>query len=208
MKEFPVLPDTTAAYLAGLFDGEGSVSILSSRGWRVRISVCSAADNGFLSKLYNECGRPGHLSSHRGRVNDRQYRPLHVWEMTGPALAWFLDSVLPWLRLKRQHAEIALDMYEQIKPRRKGRSLRLTARELATRKLLQLALEYAHLSSGSHRFSRWAPPDSKVAQRTRRVIREIGQVVQWKLAAEDARQRARGIWTGLGIPFPFYEASA
>jgi hypothetical protein len=193
-------------YLAGLVDGEGSISIISSkRGWCVRVTIYSAAEDEFLRTLYQECGCPGHF---RTVSRSLGCRPLHVWEMSRHGATWFLKSIEPHLRLKKLHAGIALDMCTLLEGNRKGKSLVPTPHEQATRKLLQLALEYAHLSSGSRWVSRWATPGSRAALRTQRLCTEITQVLRWKLLPESQRQLRRYFWSRCNITPPFYEAAA
>lgn len=203
-ESFPTLTSTQAAYLAGLFDGEGSVSIVrSGKTWGMHVSIGSSAEDGFLRVLYDECSCPGSFCQPT-RTPDR--RPRVVWAMAGRAAAWFLTSTLPWLRLKNHQAEIALDMHEQLRRIRGGAVI--TPREHANRELLRLALAVAHLESGSHHISRWAKPGTIAYQRAQRVATDIGKVLSWQMRSEESRELARAMWRRSSTPFPFYEASA
>ena len=98
------------AYVAGLIDGEGSISILrvrthdSSSGWKYQLQVCVVMREGWLMRrLQRQYGgsvwhqprrAENHASVYRWRIGDRK------------AIA-MLDSVIEFLRAKRVQAYIA-----------------------------------------------------------------------------------------------------
>ena len=127
--------------------------------------------------------------------------------MSGEPLKWFLTIIYPHVRLKSQHVGIGLDFIDVLSAQR-ARSRRLSPRDHAVRKLFQLALEAAHIESGSHRISHWAKPGSLAYQRAQRVAIERSAVLNWKLKTEPERAAMREHWQQNNIPFPFYEASA
>jgi hypothetical protein len=103
-----------AAYLAGLVDGEGTITIGFSRaywnkiGWTIvraynsyrpvldwaretcggSVSVCTVGDDTFASKLAR--------------------RQMFVWDIQGVAGAHILKQLLPHLKIKHEHAKLAL----------------------------------------------------------------------------------------------------
>jgi hypothetical protein len=148
-RTFPVLPEATAAYLAGLFDGEGSASIQYTKGhWQMAITITSSAENAFLHRLYNECEQPGSLST-RSRTRGAR-RPQTIWSMTSRALEWFIRSVYQHLRLKKDTADVLLAF--RISMCRSDARKPVLAEEHAHRIVLMQRLRIALADSGSHKY--------------------------------------------------------
>jgi hypothetical protein len=102
----PNTDDLTLAYVAGLVDGEGSIVIgCSHRANRLpnhwlQVGITNI-DKELIDWLLNTFG--GHLS-------DYSHRPRHcwVWRVMGNEAKQFLQSILPYLRIKKKQAEIAI----------------------------------------------------------------------------------------------------
>lgn len=96
------------AYAAGFFDGEGSIDIrfsITSRGAkkyeRFHLRVCVVQiDRRPLDWL---CERWG------GSVSKRKNGGLHTWVLSTASAAKFLSDVLPFLIVKRDEAQIAME---------------------------------------------------------------------------------------------------
>lgn len=92
------------SWLAGFFDGEGSVSLSHSpngsktgnRIFRLQVTL-SQKDGKYLREAQQLFG---------GRVV--YHRHCNQWMTSGPVAAKFLRTVLPYLRVKRRVAELAL----------------------------------------------------------------------------------------------------
>jgi hypothetical protein len=89
-------------YLAGLFDGEGSLSRLKASGhWVVQIAMTHEPTMQYLGSL-------GGTLRPRGVLGNR--KPCWGWRvMASNEVIEFLRLVLPYLRVKRQLALDALD---------------------------------------------------------------------------------------------------
>ena len=102
------------AYFAGFFDGEGCIQIASQRRqWKgrpyryYRLELVVASTNHWIIELMKfqfggavyEENREGHPKSHR---------PAWRWMICARRAKTFLEDVLPYLKLKRAEAEIAI----------------------------------------------------------------------------------------------------
>jgi len=118
----PDLPLTLRVYLAGLFDGEGSISIQTPdpthNFWRADVSISGTKGDAF-NALYTEAGCLGSLRVQK-RKNPK-HKPLWTWSMRNSVGEWFLWQILPWLRIRRAQAEIYLQLREVM---RRGRPLK------------------------------------------------------------------------------------
>jgi len=104
------------AYTAGIVDGEGSVGIghneKSSKNlyYGVFVSVTNTAE--WLTQWLQ--------LTHGGSVHPYQhpnpkYKLAYKWSLHGVAAAEFLESILPYLHLKRPQAELAIKFQKQKK---------------------------------------------------------------------------------------------
>ncbi len=104
-------PIETLAYVAGVIDSEGSISIsrTAARGRAVtpkyvaRLGVGSC-DHKLLAWLLAEFG--GSICSHK--PSKEGYRPTWNWELTTAPAAEVLRSLLPYMRTKRAQAELLI----------------------------------------------------------------------------------------------------
>jgi len=133
------MQDTDAAYVAGLLDGEGSIvlSVRSGREWAKR------SDYTLLVRIHNTCKEvlDWTVTVAGGRVycssRANRHRPMYQWTIHSVQAAEFLRLMLPYLRIKRDQALLALDFQatkEVVGQPRKylsGRPYELNARRLA-----------------------------------------------------------------------------
>lgn len=99
-------------YFAGLMDGEGYIFIFNScvgkskkylkLGVKIQMVV---DDSGILSAAKESWG--GYLYFHKGRQN--QHRDTAEWVIENGGAEAFLKDILPYLRLKKQQAEIGIE---------------------------------------------------------------------------------------------------
>jgi hypothetical protein len=97
-----------AEYLAGLFDGEGCINITVSgkiRQVKLRLYLVNT-DYEFLQEVRAEYG--GCLMR-RPQKKKLKWKPFCVIEWTHADAAKLLDILLPYLRLKRKQAALALE---------------------------------------------------------------------------------------------------
>lgn len=106
--------DTEIAWFAGLFEGEGYVSLLPGQGIRIGISM---TDEDVLIKVHSVFG--GRFDN---STKHEPYRTLHRWLITNWAEAIpLLKIILPFMG-KRRTSKIkeAIVAYESNEGRRKG----------------------------------------------------------------------------------------
>ena len=104
------MDSTTYAYLAGFFDGEGSISIeragMNSQSLRINAVNTDPRPIEMLQRVF-----AGNFRStlFRGRTKDgREYRPTYHWRVSSTLAKDALEAMLPYLTVKRERAEIAI----------------------------------------------------------------------------------------------------
>jgi len=108
------------AYTAGLLDGEGSVQINHSNTgsgkayWSLCVQICNVGE-GFLESLREEWGGIGSLTYWTSR-GSRKNRRICNWRFHSAQAEWFLKQLLPYLRLKKEHAQIAIEFRGFVAP--------------------------------------------------------------------------------------------
>jgi hypothetical protein len=136
------LSELDRVYLAGLFDGEGSVSIISGC-LRITITNRNADVLRWIQGVYG------------GGLNSRPdgwrpgWRENHCLTITTRKAARFLADVLPFLRIKKAQAEIGLLVQSSTKwGGRADRSEWFQKREMLRQELLRL--NGKNVPKGSH----------------------------------------------------------
>jgi hypothetical protein len=110
------LPDTTRAYIAGVYDGEGSMYIgLQSRSRStplhfLEISIANT-DRSLLEWIQAQCG--GRVSR-KANVKDKRYKPGWTWKASAQQAALFLEWLSPFLRVKSSQAEVAIAFQKRV----------------------------------------------------------------------------------------------
>jgi hypothetical protein len=94
-----------AAYLAGIFDGEGSLTVVrdkrTTRG--IRCMVCIVNTDGNLMHFLSSIGGP------KVRWRKGENKPVATWNLCAVNDVWrFLNSVAPFLIVKREKTAEAL----------------------------------------------------------------------------------------------------
>ena len=105
------------AYAAGFFDGEGSVYIRQPHGragHRSSYSICASVGQDdirpvlFLQRCWGGCINPGPIRPN-GKCNSR-------WTLVAASAGRFLRDILPYLIVKREQTELALEIQSQKRP--------------------------------------------------------------------------------------------
>lgn len=108
----PIMSKLTAAYLAGLIDGEGSIEIRkikndsSSNGIyhrpRIRIAV---TDRDIIQWLKNSFG--GYIYIQRNSNKHIKWKDAYCWVVANQKLvSEIIEKIYPYLRIKKSNAEI------------------------------------------------------------------------------------------------------
>lgn len=95
---------TDKAYFAGFFDGEGYVGLYTSTKYSEAIRVI--VGQGKPDVLYEMQSNWG--GSVYPRFDKRNQRPHYAWEIRSRKAEKFLRDILPYIRVKRQQAELAI----------------------------------------------------------------------------------------------------
>jgi|SRR5712671_4100883 hypothetical protein len=143
--------ETTYAYLAGALDIDGFISIdrragRLGMGYRARIGISDTSP--VVPKLLHSLFR-GRLSEIAPKKSS--YAHSYLWEAEHQQAREPLSRLLPYLRLKRPHAELALTLIDLVERQNVGRFLSkpLSAEEDAARR--RLYDEVARLNAGRRR---------------------------------------------------------
>ena len=106
------------AYIAGLFDGEGCIRIDRAKSktskTRIihRVSCQLSMANAFIPKLFQFYFG----GTYGGKKVKKGYKPQWYWVVTSFTAEAFLKVILPYLKLKREEAKLALDFQKRIPP--------------------------------------------------------------------------------------------
>lgn len=129
------------AYLAGFIDGEGSIRVGTGyspkreRRWYLMFS-CHQVDPAPLRLLQAKFG--GSIRSHEVKG----HRRLYEWVITSRQAGDAIEALRPWLRVKAEEADAALEFQSMLRAnadrRRPLTEADKTAREASYRKLRDL----------------------------------------------------------------------
>lgn len=115
----PNVPETKLAYYAGLFDGEGHVSLYQGNprltdAFTLRAIITLGAGSEVLAQLKRSFGGSIHISKpkERGQQKHNQY----YWTVIGGKATYFLRSIYLYLEVKKYQVDLALKYYEQQRP--------------------------------------------------------------------------------------------
>lgn len=108
-----IITETEKAYIAGFMDGEGCISIGKYQGKHNRTPVyqLQLVISQKVDVLRDLCRIAG-----VGSVclnNHKEGRKYQQWRMSPHDAVDFLKAILPYLRVKRQEAEIAIEFQEK-----------------------------------------------------------------------------------------------
>ena len=135
------------AYFAGLFDGEGSVTIDKAKvasgrrspSYRAQITI-SNKNEGVLREIQKHYGG-SILVKDPQRFPARRYKHSAIYQfgLAARKAAKFLEDVLPFLRIKQQQAIIAIELQRKC-ARNSNHRRGLRPEELAIRESMYLSL--------------------------------------------------------------------
>ena len=117
-KPMPVLADSqgyvglremdqaSAIYLAGIVDGEGSISVNVSTHFSVSIMVSNTAPE-LMRWLYESIGGNYRRGSQK-RATFVGTKPIYRWQISGRAATILIERIRPWLIIKAPQADAAM----------------------------------------------------------------------------------------------------
>jgi hypothetical protein len=104
------LSETDRAYLAGLFDGEGTIGFYNYRSRHESTVMITNADPRVMSWLLDKTGY-GNVHS-RLKPEYRRRHGIHHWRICGKSRVQdFLEAVLPFLIIKKDQAVLLLQLW-------------------------------------------------------------------------------------------------
>lgn len=145
------VPPEVAAYAAGMIDGEGCVTLARFGGYFSTQLTMAQVDRIPLDWLRMHFGGSVHL----GFRGNNRCRPAFKWVLSSRQVRRTLPAVLPYLIVKRRHAEIVLAWYAALPTYRDSRSaaIKFPLRE-------PLASLYEEIRALNRRGPRPDPPPS------------------------------------------------
>ncbi len=103
------------AYIAGFIDGEGSIIIYKRRedSYGMRITITQAEKGLWILEWIQEITSVGSIT-HKIRESIL-HAPCHQWACNSEAAETLLKQILPYLKLKREQAELALSFQGKLR---------------------------------------------------------------------------------------------
>jgi hypothetical protein len=129
---------TQLAYVAGLFDGEGWISVARSGRTSkniIRYTLQIGIANAYLPVLEEVRADFGGTINSQGKTNLQVY----TWRAATDIAYDFMQAVRPYLRIKARQADLAIEYLEKVK-RTKGR---VTPEELEFREFYKRLIREA-----------------------------------------------------------------
>lgn len=113
------------AYAAGLFDGEGSVTIGMIRRnnpnykcpQHVLVVTCTNGHKPTIEWLHKKFGSSKAMRKRFGQ--NLRWRACYGWNATANKALYFLEIVLPYLKVKKDQAELGIRFQKEYKIKRK-----------------------------------------------------------------------------------------
>ncbi len=98
-----MIKETDYAYIAGLFDGEGTVLISNQLYMAARLRNTNRAVLEWIKSINGS----GHIY-----CDNRNAKPCYSLEYTSRQAVRFLSPLLPFLRIKRAQADLAIEFHQ------------------------------------------------------------------------------------------------
>lgn len=135
--------NTTEAYAAGIFDGEGCVMISRQRNTFFLSVRVTSTDRPILDWLLNNFG--GLVNVQTPNKHVKTCRPCWYWAIHSRSASIFLSRIAPFSVIKKDQIELALEFQSRIGPRGVNRleDSEITTRETYKRRLSELKLGVA-----------------------------------------------------------------
>jgi hypothetical protein len=148
--------ETLYAYLAGAIDADGRISISRDRGYRrggremaYYSAVISLSDSdSVLPDLLQETFPARRLQY---EAKNRSHREWHMWEAVGRSAQEPLIRLLPYLRIRRREAELALSLITLMQSDKAGSARPLSEEQQQARRLLYEQVRSLNASRPLHR---------------------------------------------------------
>jgi hypothetical protein len=115
-----MISETDKAYLAGLIDGEGCISILShTQNGRLKHTLnlkISSSDLAVLNYLRDKY-EMGYVScSAKDGANGENCRAVYAWGASSQKARILIEMAMPYMLIKKEQADIAIKFQETMRP--------------------------------------------------------------------------------------------
>jgi len=128
-------PIETISYIAGLFDGEGSINILRHKNYFSLTAAIGLTHKSTIDWLSSIIG--GHIRI--SKKSNKKHRTQYHWTVCSNQAAKFLRTIEPYLIIKRKECRVALRFQNIMEENRCGQ--KLSAKMINQRKELKNELE-------------------------------------------------------------------
>jgi len=125
------LTDLHNAYVAGILDGEGSISIVATNKGTLDLRINVANSNKELLSVLQSC-YGGSVFLHR--KSDSNHKPVWRWQLSGNATRVVFDDVRPYCIVKRRRVLLGLAFLETPKEESEKRAKITAALRFLNRK--------------------------------------------------------------------------
>jgi hypothetical protein len=105
---------TILAYLAGVIDSDGYISTTRGEHSGVMYSGAKVGISGTRRQPHDLAASLFGGKVYRYEPKNPRYRTQYQWTRSGMAAATVIEAVLPYLRIKREQARLALHLQEQV----------------------------------------------------------------------------------------------
>lgn len=128
-KQYPTVEPIHAAYLAGLFDGEGCINIYERRittkrkvaPYGLRLYLTNT-HRGVIEWMQTQFG--GWVHVYRDRKRPKHWALGFKWHSSARHAAYLLEIMLPYLIIKKPEAELAIAFQKRVETYKYGIKLR------------------------------------------------------------------------------------
>ncbi|PIR21429.1 MAG: hypothetical protein COV45_01390 [Deltaproteobacteria bacterium CG11_big_fil_rev_8_21_14_0_20_47_16] len=116
---------TDLAYIAGIIDGEGTITLSRHHSNQTPSPEISVADTSLR------------LLQHLKKVYKNHHTPSYVWTLRSNSALALMESILPWLLIKDKRAKLILRDYKRLTPRNGRYTTKQLKQKLALAKRVQ-----------------------------------------------------------------------
>lgn len=105
------MTEVEKAYLAGIFDGEGTIGYYDYRKRHESTVMITNADPRIMTWILEKIGY-GCVTTIR-KAYDRRKHIVHHWRISNrPRVKDFLEAIVPYLIIKKDQAELLLELWK------------------------------------------------------------------------------------------------
>lgn len=163
-EEWAGITQSELGWVAGIIDGEGSLAIgfpSSSKTWYCSVSVRNTRVE-MVNKLKELFGGKTFKTKYKPN-NEGEYKPVWSWWINPSRIKTFLETIYPYLVVKKKQAELLIEMRYRIEervgiemvyrlntkdPNRGHKSMHITDEERVVRNQIYLELKKYNRTGG------------------------------------------------------------